>query len=145
MSWDLRILGKPLPETPDQIVEALQFRGVALQWRPRDPARRDELNGYFVDSDPPTARQIRIHVEPPEHLEEFAEEYDLAPELQATIESAGADYWIGIESEYDEIWLKAAAQLVGYLVDRVSGVVFDPTSGEFLSAADWERAHGAGP
>lgn len=144
MSWDLRILGRPVADTPDQIVEALRARGVELIWTPRNPDAPDELRGYFVDSDPPTVHQIRIHVEAPEYLEEFAEEYDLPLPIKSAIEAAQADYWIGIEADYDDAWVRVAAELVGYLAERSDGVVFDPVAGEFLRADEWRQRHGGG-
>ncbi len=82
--------------------------------------------------------------EEPEHLDEIVESYALSPEQVSALNAAEADYWIGIEADYDEQWVRNAARLVAAIGELADGLVVDLAAGEFLSAGEWSRRHAGG-
>ena len=140
MSWDLHIYGGPLELLPGELVEVLRERGVELQWRPRMRGRPEVANGYFVPTDrdgPP--RQIRIHVEPPEYLEDLTASDALTPEQRSALHSATSAFWIVVDGEYDDDWAQAAAEVVAEIAKRTGGVILDVAANRLYGLDEWRQ------
>lgn len=141
MSWDVRIFGGAVEDSPAALGSRCADEGLALEWRPRDPARPDALNGVFVGRDGEPTHQIRVHEEEPQYLDELLRDYELPSDQADRLGSAAADYWIGIEAEYDDEWAARAAVFVAVVAAQTDGLIFDVGAESFLSAADWRRRH----
>jgi hypothetical protein len=144
VSWDLRIFGAPLDLLPDELVEAVCERGVALRWRPSMVGRRETLDGYLKPLDDDGPRQIRIHVEPPRYLDQLGASYELPPEQQSALRSATASFWLAVNGEHDDDWVRTTAEVVAEIAARTGGVIFDVTADRFYGLDEWRAEHLAG-
>jgi hypothetical protein len=145
VSWDLRIFGNAIETTPDEIVQALETRGLAVEWRPRYPDDEPTFEGYFrPQGEKNSPRLIQIGFEEPARSELERLRDDYGGDADA-LGRATTEYWLSVEAEYDEDWRREGAAIAADLADRAQGVIFDSAELHFYSVGDWRASHGVDP